>query len=160
MRWDKSRMNLHSWTEWGRFFLCVCVCCLLTVLWAFVPASSQMSLNVSHGICCRRELICMRASCFDRLSVLPSSFSVWKARDISLSLLHFHVLFIFSFLVTLQVDLGLGPAKAFVNWSVSVCKARFFIYCKVYQPLTTPRCTPLTACVTIYVTHSVSRLNC
>lgn len=31
MRWDKSRMNLHSWTEWGRkvFFVCVLLadCC-------------------------------------------------------------------------------------------------------------------------------------
>lgn len=92
------------------FFLCVCVFVACWLLWAFVPAPSQMSLNVSHGICCRREQICMRASCFDRLSVLPSPYSAWKARDIILSPL-LSWLFLFSALMTLQVE----PVMAFLD---------------------------------------------
>lgn len=74
------------------------LCCLLTVLSAFVPTSPQMSVNVSHGICCRRKQICMRASCFDKMSLLPSPLSVQNTRDISPSLLHFFAsCFVFHF---------------------------------------------------------------
>lgn len=96
MRWDKSRMNLHLWTEREEDF---CVCCMLSVLWAFVPTSPQISLNVSHGICCRREEICIRTFCFDRLSVLPFPFLVWKSGDIfalSCSLCSFFTVSFFS----------------------------------------------------------------
>lgn len=68
----RQKQNEFALMKRKIFFLCVC--CLLTVLWAFVPSSPQISLNVSHGIYCRREHICMRASCFDRLSDLPSPF--------------------------------------------------------------------------------------
>lgn len=116
MRWDKSRMNLHSWTKWERTDFCVC--CLLTVLWAFVPASPQMSVNVSHGICCRTEQICMRAFCFDRLSVLPSPFPQWKYRDMSLFLFLLKILLflIFYWRWRLRSSCGLMKALTKSNW--------------------------------------------
>ena len=80
MRQKQNEFALMNGMREECFF---CVCCLLTVLWAFVPASPQMSVNVSHGICCRIEQICMRVFCFDRLSVLPSPFSLWKLGTVS-----------------------------------------------------------------------------
>lgn len=70
LSWDETKAEwicTHEQNKRGSIFLC----CLLTVLSAFVPASPQMSVNVSHGICCRRKQICMRVSCFDKLSLLP-----------------------------------------------------------------------------------------
>lgn len=89
-------MNRMREEDFFFIFFSVCVCCLLTVLWAFVPASSQMSLNVSHGICCRREQIRMRASCFDRLVCCTLPLLSVKSQDISLhSFSLFRVLFLF-----------------------------------------------------------------
>lgn len=101
-------------TGWGRKFV-LCLACWLCYGRLFQPPS-QMSLNVSHGICSRREHICVRASCFDRLSVSPSLFSGYKAGDITLSLLcSLFCLFV-------------RPTEAFLH--LSVLDASFLIYCK------------------------------
>lgn len=81
LSWDDTKAGwicTHEQNE-GSAFLLLCV--LFTdLLWAFVPAWSQMNLNVSRGIRCTRA---QRASYFDRLTFL---LSVNKSRDISPSL--------------------------------------------------------------------------
>ena len=120
MRRDKSRMNLHSWTE-----LHICLCCLLTVLWAFVPTSSQMSVNVSHGICCRREHICMRASCFDRRSVFTLLlFSVKSRRHFTV----FYALFFLHRFLSHSVSFFLVTMPVVLNLSVLVLQSWILYY--------------------------------
>lgn len=84
-----------------------CFCGLLAVCAMGVCSS----LITNEPKCFTRDLLQKRANLYDSiLSVLPSPFSVWKARDILLSLLHsffpFHFLFLFSFPVTVQVGEG------------------------------------------------------
>lgn len=127
LSWDETKAEwicTHEQNEGGRFFLCVA--CWLCYGRLFQP-HHKWALMFHTGFAAEESKICVRASCFDRLSVLPSLFSVWKARDISLSLLHSFffsfTLFLFSvflFLLMFWVDLGLGSAKAFLNWSISI----------------------------------------
>lgn len=62
-------------------------CWLLTVLRAFVPASTQMSPNVSHRIYCKTVQIYMKASCIWHTVLCSPEFLVTSQAHFFLSVL-------------------------------------------------------------------------
>lgn len=146
MRWDKSRMNLHSWTEWGRKFI-LCVACWLCYRHLFQP-HHKWALMFHTGFAAEEsKFVCEHLVLTDCL-FYPPSFQCEKPGTFHhLSFLFFvfcffHILFLICF-VTLWVYYDKDQLRhSFINqyW---FCKATFFIYCKVFQPLAMAQCTLL-----------------